>query len=223
MKIKSLILFIALIFQIFSPFAAQTLAQTKANEDFSDSGEFFKTVARRPIAKRNDAAKIEALLRKMTLEEKVGQMTQLTIDMVTSSDDQNVRIDSAKLDKAINQYGVGSILNVNNQALPMDRWHEIIGAIQTAANKSRLKIPVIYGIDSIHGANYVQGSTLFPQKLGMAATWNPALMKQAAEITATETRAAGISWSFSPVLDVGRNPQWARMWETFGEDTYLAK
>ena len=82
---------------------------------------------------------------------------------------------------------------------------------------------MIYGIDSIHGANYVQGATLFPQEIGMAATFNPELMKRAAEIAAIETRAAGIPWSFSPVLDLGRNPLWPRFWETFGEDPYLAK
>ena len=158
----------------------------------------------------------------MTIEEKVGQMTQLTIDMVTKGDDQDVEIDQEKLDKAIAKYGVGSILNVNNQALTLEHWHRIIGPIQAAAQKTRLKIPVIYGVDSIHGANYVQGSTLFPQELGMAATWNPVLMQRAAEITAMETRAAGIPWSFSPVLDVGRHPMWPRLWETFGEDPYLA-
>ena len=158
----------------------------------------------------------------MTIEEKVGQMTQLTIDMVTKGDDQGVEIDQEKLDKAIAKYGVGSILNVNNQALTLEHWHRIIGPIQAAAQKTRLKIPVIYGVDSIHGANYVQGSTLFPQELGMAATWNPVLMQRAAEITAMETRAAGIPWSFSPVLDVGRHAMWPRLWETFGEDPYLA-
>jgi len=223
MKLKTLIAFCLLTGQILSVFSAQLFAQNNPNADFTDSDAFFKTVVRRPASKRNDAAKIEALLRRMTVEEKVGQMTQLTIDMVTSGKDQDVRIDQTKLEKAIGQYGVGSILNVNNQALPIDRWHEIISGIQTAALKTRLKIPVIYGIDSIHGANYVQGSTLFPQEIGMAATWNPLLMRKAAEITAMETRAAGIPWSFSPVLDVGRNPQWARLWETFGEDPYLAK
>src|SRR6185503_6978415 len=126
-------------------------------------------------------------------------------------------------EKAIVKYGVGSILNVADQALTIERWHEIIGLIQDAAmKKTRLGIPVIYGIDSIHGANYVQGATLFPQEIGMAATWNPELMKRAAEITAIETRAAGIPWSFSPVLDLGRQPLWPRFWETFGEDPYLA-
>lgn len=223
MKLKSVIAFSLLILQFVSSIPLVFAQSNMSREDFPDSDVFYKTNLQRPRSKRSDATKIEALLRRMTVEEKVGQMTQLTIDMVTSGDDQNVRVDQAKLEKAINQYGVGSILNVNNQALTMERWHEIIGGIQTAASKSRLKIPVIYGIDSIHGANYIQGSTLFPQEIGMAATWNPALMKRAAEITAMETRAAGIPWSFSPVLDVGRNPQWARMWETFGEDTYLAK
>lgn len=220
MKIKFFTAFFLLIVQLSSAFSVSIFAQI--NADFTDSDAFFRNAVRRPPAKRNDAARIEALLKKMTLEEKVGQMTQLTIDMVTSGDDQNVRIDAAKLEKAINLYGVGSILNVNNQALPIERWHELITGIQTAAMKNRLKIPVIYGVDSIHGANYVQGATLFPQEIGMAATWNPDLMKRAAEITAMETRAAGIPWSFSPVLDVGRNPQWARLWETFGEDPYLA-
>jgi len=216
---KSFVTSALLILQIFS---LLQIAVGQSVEDFSDSQIFFQKVAQRPAPKRDNSARIEELLGQMTVEEKVGQMTQLTIDMVTSGKHQEVRIDKAKLEKAVGQYGVGSILNVNNQALPIERWHEIIGGIQTAANKTRLKIPVIYGIDSVHGANYVQGATLFPQEIGMAATWNPELMKTAAEITAMETRAAGIPWSFSPVLDVGRNPQWARLWETFGEDPYLA-
>lgn len=219
MKLKYSIALSLLTVQFLSLISVD-FAQTKV--DFHDSDSYFKNAVKRPVSKQNHEAKIEALLKQMTVEEKVGQMTQFTIDMVTSGKDQQVRLDQEKLEKAIVKYGVGSILNVTNQALPMDRWHEIIGGIQQAAQKTRLKIPVIYGIDSIHGANYVQGSTLFPQEIGMAATWNPALMQKAAEITAMETRAAGIPWSFSPVLDVGRNPQWARLWETFGEDPYLA-
>jgi beta-glucosidase len=160
----------------------------------------------------------------MTLEEKVGQMTQLTLGMIVSGRNQDIKLDPEKLEKAIVKYGVGSILNVSDQALTLDKWHEIINQIQEAATKkTRLGIPVIYGIDSIHGANYVQGATLFPQEIGMAATWNPELMRRAAEITAIETRAAGIPWSFSPVLDLGRNPLWPRFWETFGEDPYLSQ
>src|SRR4029079_14162596 len=196
-------------------------AQT--SNDLLDSDEFFQRASRRG-PERDYAQKIEALLKRMTLEEKVGQMTQLAIGMIITGRDQDAKIDQAKLEKAIVKYGVGSILNVSDQALTVDKWHEIIGQIQeTAVKKTRLGIPMIYGIDSIHGANYVQGATLFPQEIGMAATWNPELMKRASEITAIETRAAGIPWSFSPVLDLGRNPLWPRFWETFGEDPYLAK
>jgi len=202
---------------IFMTVATPAFAQSA----IVDSDTIFRDVSRRPTRPNNEA-KITALLNQMTLEEKVGQMTQLTIDMVTSGDDQEVKIDDAKLQKAIVQYGVGSILNVNNQAITLDHWHRIIGPIQQAAQKTRLKIPIIYGVDSIHGANYVRGSTLFPQEIGMAATWNPVLMRRAAEIAAMETRAAGVTWSFSPVLDVGRNQSWPRFWETFGEDPYLA-
>jgi beta-glucosidase len=203
-------------------FVLQTNVAIQAQTDLNDSDEFFQR-ASRTSPEQNHTQKIEDLLKRMTLEEKVGQMTQLTIGMIVSGRDQDVKIDPAKLEKAIIKYGVGSILNVSDQALTIDRWHEIIGEIQAAAKKTKLGIPVIYGIDSIHGANYVQGATLFPQEIGMAATWNPELMKRAAAITAIETRAAGIPWSFSPVLDLGRSPLWPRFWETFGEDPYLAK
>jgi len=191
--------------------------------DMNDSDEFFQRAIRSRGQGRDYSRKIEALLRQMTIEEKVGQMTQLTLAMIVSGHDQNIEIDPAKLQKAIGEYGVGSILNVYNQALTPDKWQDIITQIQTAAKKTRLGIPVIYGIDSIHGANYVQGSTLFPQEIGMAATWDPELMKRGSEISAMETRAVGIPWSFSPVLDIGRQPLWSRFWETFGEDPYLAK
>lgn len=191
--------------------------------DVNDSDAFFQTATRAPIPPRDNARRVQALLPRMTLEEKIGQMTQLEIGMVTTGKDQDIQIDPAKLEKAIVKYGVGSILNVKDQALPVEKWHDIIGKIQEASQRTRLKIPVIYGIDSIHGANYVRGSTLFPQEIGMAATWNPALMQRLAEITAIETRAAGIPWTFSPVLDIGRQPLWARFYETFGEDPYLAK
>jgi beta-glucosidase len=202
---------------------AQTSARGPVTADTDDSDQFFQNTIRAAGPQRDYSQKIEALLKRMTLEEKVGQMTQLTISMIVNGQDQNIQIDPAKLDKAIARYGVGSILNVADQALTPDKWHDTIGQIQTAAKKTRLAIPVIYGIDSIHGANYVQGATLFPQEIGMAATWNPELMKRATEIAAMETRAAGIPWSFSPVLDIGRQPLWPRFYETFGEDPYLAK
>jgi beta-glucosidase len=207
---------LSLCFLLQAPFAIQA-------QEVADSDEFFQRNMRTG-PERDHTQKIEELLKRMTLEEKVGQMTQLQIGMVANGNDQNIKIDPAKLEKAIVKYGVGSILNVADQALTIDHWHDFIRQIQEAATKkTRLGIPVIYGIDSIHGANYVQGATLFPQEIGMAATFNPELMKRAAEITAIETRAAGIPWSFSPVLDLGRNPLWPRFWETFGEDPYLAK
>jgi beta-glucosidase len=191
--------------------------------DVNDSDAFFQTATLAPVPARDNARRVEALLSRMTLEEKIGQMTQLEIGMVTTGKDQDIQIDRAKLEKAIVKYGVGSILNVKDQALPLEKWHDIIRKIQEASQRTRLKIPVIYGIDSIHGANYVRGSTLYPQEIGMAATWNPPLMQRLAEITAVETRAAGIPWTFSPVLDLGRQPLWPRFYETFGEDPYLAK
>jgi beta-glucosidase len=228
MKVTDLLLNIAMLAASFCLPLQQSFAQSTNNRvvvtrEITDSDAFFQEASKKPRPLKNNAARVEALLKKMTLEEKVGQMTQLTMGMIVSGSDQNVQIDPAKLDKAVAKYGVGSFLNVSDQALTVDKWHEMIGKIQDASMKTRLKIPNLYGIDSIHGANYVQGATLFPQEIGMAATWNPALMQRAAEITAMETRAAGIPWSFSPVLDIGRQPLWARFWETFGEDPYLAK
>jgi len=191
--------------------------------DIADSDEFFQN-ASKTGPERDNSQKIDALIKRMTLEEKVGQMTQLAIGMISKGQNQEIQIDPEKLDKAIVRYGVGSILNVSEQALTPDKWHDIIGQIQEAATKkARLGIPVLYGIDSIHGANYIRGATLFPQEIGMAATWNPELMQRGSEITAMETRAAGIPWSFSPVLDIGRQPLWPRFYETFGEDPYLDK
>jgi beta-glucosidase len=188
----------------------------------TDSDVVFRRTMRAPAPNLEARRKADELLAKMTLEEKVGQMTQLEISMVSTGRDQQIRIDPAKLEKAIAKYGVGSILNVADQALTLDHWHETIRQIQDAAKRTRLKIPVLYGIDTIHGANYVQGSTLFPQPLAMAATWNPELVMKGSEVAAVETRAAGIPWTFSPVLDIGRQPLWPRLWETYGEDPYLA-
>lgn len=190
--------------------------------EVTDSNATFQRMMRAPAQNPGAARKADELLARMTIEEKVGQMTQLEISMVSTGRDQQIKIDPAKLEKAVVKYGVGSILNVADQALTLDHWHETIRQIQDAAKKTRLKIPVLYGIDTIHGANYVQGSTLFPQPLAMAATWNPELMMKGSEVAAVETRAAGIPWTFSPVLDIGRQPLWPRLWETYGEDPYLA-
>jgi beta-glucosidase len=170
--------------------------------------------------------KVERLLSTMSLEEKVGQMTQVTLAVVSKGPvdhpDMPQQIDTNKLKKAVLQYHVGSILNVINHAYSRAHWYQILQRIQNITRRTRLKIPVLYGIDAIHGTNYTLGATLFPQQIGQAATWNPALVKKAAEITAYETRASGIPWVFSPVLGVGRQPAWPRLYETFGEDTYLA-
>lgn len=171
--------------------------------------------------------KVDNLVKKMTLAEKAGQMTQVTLAVVCKGPVFNPnspqQIDTNKLRNAILKYHVGSILNVVNHAYTRKHWHQILRQIQETTNQSRLKIPVLYGIDAIHGANYVLGATLFPQEIGQAATWNPQLVKKAAEITAYETRAAGIPWVFSPVLGLGRQPAWPRFYETLGEDVYLAK
>ena len=228
MRTRAFALSLLLLAQTFCPLLQQSSALAQdlgpaASAATEDSDGFLQsaTHARRPA--RDYASRVEALVRQMTLEEKVGQMTQLEIGMVSTGGDQTIQIDPAKLERAVVKYGVGSILNVNGQALTADRWQEIIRQIQEAAQRTRLRIPVLYGIDSIHGANYVQGTTLYPQETGMAATWNPELMRRLGEVTALETRAAGIPWTFSPVLDIGRQPLWPRFYETFGEDPYLAK
>ena len=187
-----------------------------------DNAAFLQSAIASPASREVPASRVNELLSKMTLREKIGQMTQLEIGMITSGKDQQLSIDPAKLQKAVGEYSVGSILNVHDEALDPSRWHEILAAIQASAHKTRLQIPVLYGIDSIHGANYVRGATLFPQPLAMAATWNPELTLRAAQITATETRAAHIPWDFSPVLDIGRQPLWPRLYETYGEDVTLA-
>lgn len=166
--------------------------------------------------------KVKALLTKMSNEEKVGQMTQITVTNFEVTGRKGV-IDAAKLKEGIQKHHIGSILNVPNPGAPtVKRWREVIATISDEANKTRLKIPVLYGIDAIHGASYTQGATLFPQQIGLAATFNTELVKEGAQISAYETRASSLPWVFSPDLDFPRNPAWSRMWETFGEDVYLS-
>lgn len=167
--------------------------------------------------------KVDALIAKMTLEEKVGQMTEVTSDVVSSTKDGAHQIDAAKIKEAILKYHVGSILNVSGQAYTREHWYDVVSAIQAEAAKDRLKIPVIYGIDAIHGVTYTAGSTLFPHEIAMAATFNREIAHKAGEITAYETRASYIPWNYSPVLDLGKTPLWPRIYETFGEDPYLIK
>lgn len=169
--------------------------------------------------------KIKALLASMTLEEKVGQMTQLDMNMIARDGYANKdgSLDPARLKKAIDTFHVGSFINPVGHAYTAATWHKIITQIQDAALKGKNKIPVLYGIDAVHGATYTMESTLFPQNLGLAATRNTDLVKEAARITAKEVRASGIRWNFSPVLDAGRQPLWSRYAETWGEDVYIAK
>jgi len=167
--------------------------------------------------------KVDVLIAKMTLEEKVGQMTEVTSDVVSKTNTPNHQLDVDKLKEAIMKYHVGSILNVTGHAYDRAHWYDVISTIQKAADQDRLKIPVIYGIDAIHGVTYTLGSTLFPQEIAMAATFNKDIAHKAGEITAYETRASYIPWNYSPVLDLGRSPLWPRIYETFGEDPYLVK
>lgn len=181
-----------------------------------------------PICKDNPTHDIDKLIKKMTLKQKVGQMTQLNLDVISVGEIFNLKephqLDSAKLRKALVEYGVGSILNVGGHAYSLEHWNSIIKEIQSVATKeTNLRIPVLYGIDAIHGANYLLNGTLFPQPLAQAATFNPVMVEKAAQMTAYETRASGIPWNFSPVLDVARQPLWSRVFETYGEDVYVCK
>jgi beta-glucosidase len=166
--------------------------------------------------------KIDELLGKMTLEEKVGQMTMLTLDAILNFDLQKPHeLADSILREAVLGYKVGAIFNYNWHAFSLDQWREIVTAIQGGSAQSRLKIPVLYGIDAVHGMNYAIGATIFPHQIGLAATWNPELTRKVAEVAAYETRAAFIPWVFSPTMDLGRMPLHARFFETFGEDTFL--
>jgi len=178
------------------------------------------------IMKMSHENEISDLIDKMTLKEKVGQMTQVTLEVLLKEKDGKLvephELDQAKLEKVISDYGVGSVLNFAGYVYPREQWLELVSGIQKqAVKKTDNNIPVLYGIDAIHGMNYTTGATLFPQQIGQAATWNPDLVKEAARITAYETRASAIHWNFSPVLGVGRTPVWPRFWETFGEDVHL--
>lgn len=171
---------------------------------------------------------VQTLLSQMTLEEKVGQMVQIDFSVVSVDNGQDADnpVDMQKLEDAILHHHVGSILNTpstpNNKAQPVGKWRSLTQTIRDMAAKSRLKIPVIYGIDAIHGATYTQNSVLFPQAINMAATFNTELSVKEGEITATEVKASGLDWNFSPVMDIGRQPLWPRLWETYGEDVHLA-
>jgi len=166
--------------------------------------------------------KVKALLSKMSLEEKAGQMTQIDIRNYLNNGYQNTdqKLDPAKLKEAIQTYKVGSILNCIHAYTP-EKWIELITQIQKECLKSPNKIPVVYGTDAVHGVGFIKDAVLFPHNIGLAATRNNQLVKRAGEITALEGRAVGLTWNFAPVLDVGREPYWSRLEETFGEDVYI--
>jgi beta-glucosidase len=173
-------------------------------------------------------ANIERLIQKMTVEEKVGQMAQITLDVIGKGASRYESVEPVVLDKneaqkALVKYHIGSILNTaNNRARTPEAWYKIISDIQNIAMKqTRVKIPVLYGVDGVHGATYTAGATMFPQQIAQAATFNRQLVRRGAEITAYELRASSIPWNFSPVLDLGADPRFPRQWETFGEDPYL--
>lgn len=216
---------------------------------------------------------IEKRLRRMTLDEKVGQMCELSIDLLqkrvnpfagldprtATKDDisrilekyglekdfdlsdglsqetmmaiymrimaienaSGFRLDEALLDTIIGTYKVGSILNVPaSVAQTPEKWREIIGRIQEKSMEA-IGIPCIYGVDQIHGTTYTLGGTFFPQGVNMGATFNRALTRESARISAYETKAGSIPWTYAPVVDLGRDPRWPRMWENYGEDCYL--
>ena len=172
--------------------------------------------------------KIDSVLSLMTLKEKIGQMTQINLTVIAKgpnkwASNDTMEIDIQKAKKAIVEYHVGSVLNtVNNLAQTPSTWYSNISDIQKIAmDSTNIKIPVIYGIDAIHGATYTDGATMFPQQISTAATWDPKHAYNMAKVCAYETRASGIPWNFSPVLDLGIDPRFPRQFETFGEDPLL--
>lgn len=170
--------------------------------------------------------KIDEIIAAMTLKEKVGQTCQITLDAVLKHDKGNTAqgdlvFDEGALQEALVDYKIGSVLNVGSHTLSLDEWTHVHKNINASFLNGETQIPIIYGIDAIHGVNYTVGGTLFPQEIGLAATWNRELAKEFGDVVAYETRASGIRWNFSPVLDLGRQPLWSRHFETLGEDPLL--
>lgn len=162
--------------------------------------------------------KVESLLKKMTLEEKIGQMAELAIDVLGKFENDEFKLDDEKLHQAIAVYKVGSFLNAPGPvAQDREKWEEIIGKIQSVSMKE-IGIPCIYGLDQNHGTTYTLGGTLFPQNINIGASFNPKLSYEAARVTAYETRASNCPWTYSPTVDMARDPRWSRVWENYGED-----
>lgn len=168
-------------------------------------------------------AKVDQTLKKLTLEEKVGQMMEIVIDLLGGNDNDGVfYIDEHKADSIFTHYKVGSILNAPNTCAPTAiQWEKYMAQIQKLSMK-RMGVPCIFGLDQNHGSTYTQGGTLFPQNINVAATFNREIARRSAEATAYETRAASVPWTYSPTVDLGRDARWPRIWENFGEDCYLS-
>lgn len=168
-------------------------------------------------------AKVDQTLKKLTLEEKVGQMMEIVIDLLGGNDKNGVfYIDEHKADSIFSHYKVGSILNAPNTCAPTAKqWEKYMAQIQKLSMK-RMGVPCIFGLDQNHGSTYTQGGTLFPQNINVAATFNREIARRSAEATAYETRAVSVPWTYSPTVDLGRDARWPRIWENFGEDCYLS-
>lgn len=167
--------------------------------------------------------KVDQTLKKLTLEEKVGQMMEIVIDLLGGNDKNGVfYIDEHKADSIFSHYKVGSILNAPNTCAPTAKqWEKYMAQIQKLSMK-RMGVPCIFGLDQNHGSTYTQGGTLFPQNINVAATFNREIARRSAEATAYETRAVSVPWTYSPTVDLGRDARWPRIWENFGEDCYLS-
>lgn len=168
-------------------------------------------------------AQVEQTLKKLTLEEKIGQMMELVTDLFGANDKNGVfYIDEHKTDSILSRYKIGSILNAPNTCAPTAKqWEKYIAQIQKISMK-RIGIPCVFGLDQNHGSTYTQGGTLFPQNINVAATFNREIARRSAEATAYETRAVSVPWTYSPTVDLGRDARWPRIWENFGEDCYLS-
>ena len=168
-------------------------------------------------------AQVEQTLKKLTLEEKIGQMMELVTDLFGANDKNGVfYIDEHKTDSILSRYKIGSILNAPNTCAPTAKqWEKYLQQIQKISMK-RIGIPCVFGLDQNHGSTYTQGGTLFPQNINVAATFNREVARKSAEATAYETRAVSVPWTYSPTVDLGRDARWPRIWENFGEDCYLS-
>lgn len=201
------------------------LACTASANICTANANIHTTNANIPVIK-SDAkieAKVDQTLKKLTLEEKVGQMMEIVIDLLGGNDKNGVfYIDEHKADSIFTHYKVGSILNAPNTCAPTaQQWEKYLAQIQKLSMK-RLGVPCIFGLDQNHGSTYTQGGTLFPQNINVAATFNREIARRSAEATAYETRAASVPWTYSPTVDLGRDARWPRIWENFGEDCYLS-